>query len=42
MRIQHNLPIDLTDPEIAEPLAAVDLTGDGNSTVSGTHDALDL
>jgi hypothetical protein len=42
MRIQHNLPIDLCHPEIAESLAAVDLAGDGNSPVGGTHDNLVL
>jgi hypothetical protein len=42
MRIQHNLPIDLADTEIAEPSTAMDLAGDGNSTVIGTHDNLDL
>jgi hypothetical protein len=41
MRIQHNLTIDLADTEIAEPSAAMDLAGDGNGAVIGTHDSLD-
>jgi hypothetical protein len=42
MRIQHNLPIDLCHPKIAEPSTAMDLAGDGNGPVIGTHDNLDL
>jgi hypothetical protein len=42
MRVQHNLTIDLADPEIAEPSTAMDLAGDGNGTVVGAHDNLVL
>jgi hypothetical protein len=40
MRIQHNLTIDLADTEIAESSTAMDLAGDGNGPVVGTHDIL--
>jgi hypothetical protein len=42
MRIQHDLTIDLCHPEIAEPSTAMNLTGDGNGPVVGTHDNLVL
>ncbi|MGH3696703.1 MAG: hypothetical protein ACRDRX_22410 [Pseudonocardiaceae bacterium] len=41
MRVQHDLPINLADPEIAEPPATVDLASDGDSAVVRAHNMLD-